>query len=148
MWRDRAWRVCRKHRAGRFGGSSKTAPELVFGSFPKTAPVKIPEGRVATSEGLHWVEANFSKSSQPSDGLQCKFSCFAPKGLQCLVFRGRLGGEGKGGREWVRWQQKEASPSLPGKRRTEQTRSQAPSLLFSRSPSLSSLVLPPSSSLR
>ena len=71
----------RKHRAGRFGGSSKTAPELGFGSFPKTAPVKIPEGRVATSEGLRRVEANYSKSSQPSDGLQCIFSGFAPKGF-------------------------------------------------------------------
>jgi len=39
----------RKHCAGRFRGSSKTAPELSFGSFPKTASVKIPEGRVATS---------------------------------------------------------------------------------------------------
>jgi len=74
----------RKHRAGRFRGSSKTAPELGFGSFPKTAPVKIPEGRVATSEELRRVEANFSKSSQPSDGLQCIFSCFAPKGLLVL----------------------------------------------------------------
>jgi len=80
-WRHRAWRVCRKHRAGRFRGSSKTAPELGFGSFPKTAPVKIPEGRVATSEELRRVEANFSKSSQPSDGLQCIFSGFAPKGF-------------------------------------------------------------------
>ena len=71
----------RKHRAGRFGGSSKTAPELGFGSFPKTAPVKIPEGRVATSEDLRRVEANYSKLSQPSDGLQCIFSGFAPKGL-------------------------------------------------------------------
>ena len=39
-------------------------PELGFGSFHKTAPVKIPEGRVATSEGLRWVEANYSKSSR------------------------------------------------------------------------------------
>ena len=83
-WRHRAWRVCRKHRVGRFGGSSKTAPELGFGSFPKTAPVKIPEGRVAISEELRRVKANFSKSSQPSDGLQCIFSCFAPKGLLVL----------------------------------------------------------------
>ena len=81
MWRHRAWRVCRKHRAGRFRGSYKTTPELGFSSFPKTAPVKIPEGRVATSEELRRVEANFSKSSQPSDGLQCIFSGFAPKGL-------------------------------------------------------------------
>ena len=65
---------------GRFRGSSKTAPELGFDSFPKTAPVKIPEGRVAILEELRQVEANFSKSSQPSDGLQCIFSCFAPKG--------------------------------------------------------------------
>ena len=64
MWRHWAWRVCQKHHAGRFDGSSKTAPELDFGSFPKTAPVKIPEGRVATSEGLRWVEANYSKSSR------------------------------------------------------------------------------------
>ena len=56
-------------------------PELGFGSFPKTAPVKIPEGRVAISEGLRRVEANYSKSSQPSDGLQCIFSGFAPKGF-------------------------------------------------------------------
>ena len=81
MWRHRAWRVCRKHRAVRFGGSSKTAPELSFGSFPKIVSVKIPEGHVATSEGLHRVEANFFKLSQPSDGLQCIFSGFAPKGL-------------------------------------------------------------------
>jgi len=81
MWRHRAWRVCRKHRAGWFGGSSKTAPELGFSSFPKTAPVKIPEGRVATSGRLRRVEANISKSSQSSDGLQCIFSGFAPKGL-------------------------------------------------------------------
>lgn len=80
-WRHRAWRVCRKHRAGMFRGSSKTAPELGFGSFPKTTPVKIPEGRVATSEELRRVEAKFSKSSQPYDGLQCIFSVFAPKGL-------------------------------------------------------------------
>ena len=71
----------RKHRAGRFRGSSKTAPELGFGSFPKTAPVKIPEGRMATSEGLRRVKAIYSKLSQPSDGLQCIFSGFAPKGL-------------------------------------------------------------------
>jgi len=71
----------RKHRAGRFRGSSKTAPELGFGSFPKTAPAKIPEGRVATSGRLRRVEANYSKSSQPSDDLQCIFSSFAPKGL-------------------------------------------------------------------
>jgi len=80
-WRHRAWRVCWKHRAGRFGGSSKTAPELGFGSFPKTAPVKIPEGRVATSERLRQFEANLSESSRPLDGLQCIFSCFAPTGL-------------------------------------------------------------------
>ena len=54
-------------------------PELGFGSFPKTAPVKISEGRVATSEELRRVEANYSKSSQPLDGLQCIFSGFAPK---------------------------------------------------------------------
>ena len=83
-WRHRAWRVCRKHRAGRFGGSSKTAPELGSGSFPKTAPVKIPKGQVATSGRLRRVEANISKSSQPSDGLQCIFSGFAPKGLPVL----------------------------------------------------------------
>jgi len=70
-----------KHRAGRFRGSSKTAPELSFASFPKTAPAKIPEGRVATSGRLRRVEANYSKSSQPSDDLQCIFSSFAPKGL-------------------------------------------------------------------
>ena len=64
-----------------FAVPPKTAPELGFGSFPKIAPVKIPEGRVATSEGLHRVEANYSKSSQPSDGLQCIFSGFAPKGF-------------------------------------------------------------------
>jgi len=80
-WRHQAWRVCRKHRAGRFRGSSKTAPELGFGSFPKIAPVKIPEGRVATSEELRRAEANFSKLLQPSDGLQCIVSGFAPKGL-------------------------------------------------------------------
>src|SRR6185437_2340679 len=57
-----------------FVGSSKTAPELSFGSFPKTAPVKILEGCVATSGRLRRVEANISKSSQPSDGLQCIFS--------------------------------------------------------------------------
>ena len=84
MWRHRAWRVCQKHHAGRFDGSSKTAPELGFGSFPKTVPVKIPKGRVATSEELRRVEANFSKSSQSSDGLQCIFSGFAPKGLLVL----------------------------------------------------------------
>ena len=81
MWRHQAWRLCRKHRAGRFGDSSKTAPELGFGSFPKTAPMKIPEGRVATSERLRQVEANLSESSRPLDGLQCIFSCFAPTGL-------------------------------------------------------------------
>ena len=64
-------------------------PKLGFGSFPKTAPMKIPKGREATSEDLRRVEANFSKSSQPSDGLQCIFSCFAPKGL--LVLFQRLG---------------------------------------------------------
>ena len=80
MWRHHAWRMCRKHRTGRFGDSSKTAPELGFGSFPKTAPVKIPEGHVATSEELRRVEANYSKSSQPLDRLQCIFSGFAPKG--------------------------------------------------------------------
>ena len=64
-----------------FAVPPKTAPELGFGSFPKTAPVKIPGGRVATSEGLRRVEANYSKSSQPSDDLQCIFSGFAPKGL-------------------------------------------------------------------
>ena len=53
----------RKHRAGRFRGSSKTAPELGFGSFSKTAPMKIPEGRVATLQGLRRVEANYNKSS-------------------------------------------------------------------------------------
>ena len=63
-WRHRAWRVCRKHRAGRFGGTSKTAPEPGFGSFTKTTPMKIPEGRMATSGRLRRVEANFSKSSQ------------------------------------------------------------------------------------
>ena len=62
-------------------GPPKPPPELGFGSFPKTAPVKIPEGRVATSGRLRRVEANISKSSQPSEGLQCIFSGFAPKGL-------------------------------------------------------------------
>jgi len=81
MWRHRAWRVCWKHRAGSFGGSSKTAPELGFGSFPKTAPVTIPEGHMATSGRLHRVEANIFKSSWPLDDLQCIFSCFAPTGL-------------------------------------------------------------------
>ena len=56
-------------------------PELGYGSFPKTAPVKIPEGRVATSGRLHRVEANIFKSSWPLDDLQCIFSCFAPTGL-------------------------------------------------------------------
>jgi len=78
MWRHRSWRMCRKHRAGRFGGSSKTAPELSFGSFPKTAPMKIPEGRVVTTERLHRFETNLSESSRPLDGLQCIFSCFSP----------------------------------------------------------------------
>ena len=62
-------------------GPPKPPPELGFGSFPKTAPVKIQEGRVAASEELRRVEAKFSKSSQPSDGLQCIFSSFVPKGL-------------------------------------------------------------------
>ena len=64
-----------------FAVPSKTAPELGFGSFPKTAPVKIPEGRVATLEELRRVEANYSKLSRPLDGLQCIFSGFAPTGL-------------------------------------------------------------------
>ena len=70
-----------RREVGHVAMAFKTAPELGFGSFPKTAPVKIPEGRVATSEELRRVEAKFSKSSQPSDGLQCIFSVFAPKGL-------------------------------------------------------------------
>ena len=49
-------------------------PQLGFGSFPKTAPVKIPEGRVATSKGLRQIEANISNSSQQLEGLQCIFS--------------------------------------------------------------------------
>jgi hypothetical protein len=53
----------RKHRAGRFGGSSKTAPNSVLTVFPKLPPLKIPEGRVATSGRLRRVEANISKSS-------------------------------------------------------------------------------------
>ena len=80
-WRHRAWRVCRKHRTGRFGGSSKTAPRTRFRQFSQNCPRKIPEGRVAASEELRRVEAIYSKSSQPSDGLQCIFSGFAPKGL-------------------------------------------------------------------
>ena len=44
-------------------GPPKPPPELGFGSFSKTAPVKIPEGRVATSKGLCRVEANYNKSS-------------------------------------------------------------------------------------
>ena len=59
----------------------KTASELSFGSFPKTAPVKIPEGWVATSGRLRRVEENISKSSQPLDGLQCIFCGFAPTGF-------------------------------------------------------------------
>ena len=62
LWRE-VRHVAMSGLAGRFGGSSKTAPELDFGSFHKTAPVKIPEGRVATSGRLRRVEANFSKSS-------------------------------------------------------------------------------------
>ena len=64
-----------------FAVPPKPHPNSVSAVFPKTAPVKIPEGRVATSEDLRRVEANYSKLSQPSDGLQCIFSGFAPKGL-------------------------------------------------------------------
>ena len=59
-------------------------PRTRFRQFSQNCPVKIPEGRVAISEELRRVEAKFSKSSQPSDGLQCIFSCFAPKGLLVL----------------------------------------------------------------
>ena len=34
----------------RFGGSSKTAPDSVSAVFQKLPPLKIPEGRMATSE--------------------------------------------------------------------------------------------------
>ena len=120
-WRHWAWRVCRKHRAGRFGGCSKTPPELGFDSFSKTAPVKIPEGRVATSEGLHRVEANYSKSSQPSDGLQCIFPVLPLRAFSLIsalrgivVFRGRLGRqEREANWEWVALPLQDKKASAP-----------------------------------
>ena len=54
----RAWRVCRKHHAGKFGGVLKTATQAGFPVFQKSEATKIPRRHVAASGRLRRVEAN------------------------------------------------------------------------------------------
>ena len=80
-WRHRAWRVCRKHRAGRFRGSSKTAPELGFGSFSQNCPREDSRRTHGDIRGIASGRSKLLQVVTPSDGLQCIFSDFAPKGF-------------------------------------------------------------------
>ena len=59
-------------------------PRTRFRQFSQNCPREDCRRTLATSGRLRRVEANISKSSQPSDGLQCIFSGFAPKGLLVL----------------------------------------------------------------
>ena len=54
----RAWRTCRKHRTGKFGGVLKTATQAGFPVFEKSEATKIPRRHVAASGRLRRVEAN------------------------------------------------------------------------------------------
>ena len=54
----RAWRTCRKHRTGKFGGVLKTATQAGFPAFQKPGATEIPRQHVAASGRLRRVEAN------------------------------------------------------------------------------------------
>ena len=54
----RAWRTCRKHRTGKFGGVLKTATQAGFPAFQKPGATEIPRRHVAASGRLRRVEAN------------------------------------------------------------------------------------------
>src|SRR6185503_11703630 len=80
-WRHWAWRVCRKHRAGRFDGCSKTAPRTRFRQFFQNCPR---EDSRRTRGDIRGIASGRSKLLQVVAAVgwsSMYLSSFAPKGL-------------------------------------------------------------------